>query len=207
MMLTLPGLPLFAHGQIEGFYEKYGMEYDRPHNNENEDEGFVNWHYYEIFPLMKMRKIFSGIKNFEYFAGITKKRKFEKNVFAYINKFGRKKALVIYNNKLDRTGFTLKDPYSKRNKKGRYVFTSIAKALDIKNSKKYFYIYDDFKTKSQYLLSGCDVHEYGLQFKLNGYEYKICLKFKEVYDKNGDYKKIYKKLKGKGVASINNLIK
>ena len=27
MMATLPGLPMFGHGQIEGFTEKYGMEY------------------------------------------------------------------------------------------------------------------------------------------------------------------------------------
>jgi hypothetical protein len=26
MMATLPGLPMFGHGQIEGFTEKYGME-------------------------------------------------------------------------------------------------------------------------------------------------------------------------------------
>lgn len=26
VMLTLPGLPMFGHGQIEGFAEKYGME-------------------------------------------------------------------------------------------------------------------------------------------------------------------------------------
>ncbi len=27
MMLTMPGLPMFGHGQVEGFTEKYGMEY------------------------------------------------------------------------------------------------------------------------------------------------------------------------------------
>ena len=27
MMATLPGLPMFGHGQIEGYTEKYGMEY------------------------------------------------------------------------------------------------------------------------------------------------------------------------------------
>ena len=27
MMSTLPGLPMFGHGQIEGYTEKYGMEY------------------------------------------------------------------------------------------------------------------------------------------------------------------------------------
>ncbi len=29
LMVTLPGLPMFGHGQIEGFSEKYGMEYKR----------------------------------------------------------------------------------------------------------------------------------------------------------------------------------
>jgi len=206
MMLTLPGLPLFAHGQIEGFYEKYGMEYYRQHDGEIPDEGFVNWHKYEIFPLMKMRKLFSGIKYFEYFAATLNNGKFGKNVFAYTNKFGRNKALFIYNNKLDRTVFTLKDSYSKINKDGKYVFTSIAKAMDMKNSKKYFYIYKDHRTNLQYLLSGYDVHKNGLSFKLNGYEYKICLKYEEVFDGKGLYKKIYKKLKGKGVSSIKNLL-
>ena len=27
LMVTMPGLPMFGHGQIEGFEEKYGMEY------------------------------------------------------------------------------------------------------------------------------------------------------------------------------------
>ena len=27
LMVTMPGLPMFGHGQIEGFTEKYGMEY------------------------------------------------------------------------------------------------------------------------------------------------------------------------------------
>ena len=29
LMATLPGLPMFGHGQIEGFTEKYGMEFQR----------------------------------------------------------------------------------------------------------------------------------------------------------------------------------
>ncbi len=30
MMATLPGLPMFGHGQVEGLAEKYGMEFRRP---------------------------------------------------------------------------------------------------------------------------------------------------------------------------------
>ena len=29
LMSTMPGLPMFGHGQIEGLHEKYGMEYRR----------------------------------------------------------------------------------------------------------------------------------------------------------------------------------
>jgi len=30
MLATMPGLPMFGHGQIEGYHEKYGMEYLTP---------------------------------------------------------------------------------------------------------------------------------------------------------------------------------
>jgi glycosidase len=32
LMATLPGLPMFGHGQVEGFTEKYGMEYRRAYH-------------------------------------------------------------------------------------------------------------------------------------------------------------------------------
>ncbi len=34
LMSTLPGLPMFGHGQMEGYAEKYGMEYRRAYLNE-----------------------------------------------------------------------------------------------------------------------------------------------------------------------------
>jgi hypothetical protein len=34
LMSTMPGLPMFGHGQIEGFTEKYGMEYRRAYWDE-----------------------------------------------------------------------------------------------------------------------------------------------------------------------------
>lgn len=41
MLITLPGLPMFAHGQLEGFSEKYGMEYKRSYYTEFIDEHLV----------------------------------------------------------------------------------------------------------------------------------------------------------------------
>src|SRR5579872_6498176 len=44
MMVTLPGLPMFGHGQIEGFTERYGMEYRRAYYEEKADPWLVARH-------------------------------------------------------------------------------------------------------------------------------------------------------------------
>ena len=54
-MATMPGLPMFGHGQIEGFAEKYGMEYRRAYVDETPDQGLVERHEREIFPLLHQR--------------------------------------------------------------------------------------------------------------------------------------------------------
>jgi hypothetical protein len=64
MMATLPGLPMFGHGQIEGFTEKYGMEYQRPRYDENADPWMVERHEREIAPLLKRRRLFAESSNF-----------------------------------------------------------------------------------------------------------------------------------------------
>ena len=39
MLATLPGLPMFGHGQVEGFSEQYGMEFRRPQRDESPRRG------------------------------------------------------------------------------------------------------------------------------------------------------------------------
>ena len=38
LMATMPGLPMFGHGQIEGFSEKYGMEFKKALWSEEVDD-------------------------------------------------------------------------------------------------------------------------------------------------------------------------
>ena len=64
MLVTMPGLPMFGHGQIEGFSEKYGMEYRRSYWDEPVDSHLVWRHEQEIFPLFKKRRMFSGVEHF-----------------------------------------------------------------------------------------------------------------------------------------------
>src|SRR5665648_551075 len=53
LLSTLPGLPMFGHGQIEGFHEKYGMEYQRAYWDEKVNMDLLQHHEKLIFPIMK----------------------------------------------------------------------------------------------------------------------------------------------------------
>ena len=59
LMATLPGLPMFGHGQVEGFAEKYGMEYRRAYYDEAPDRRLIQRHESEIFPLLRKRGLFA----------------------------------------------------------------------------------------------------------------------------------------------------
>src|ERR1700681_383570 len=64
LMATLPGLPMFGHGQVEGLTEKYGMEYRRAYKDEQPDGHLVQRHEREIFPLMRRRHLFAEVEHF-----------------------------------------------------------------------------------------------------------------------------------------------
>ncbi len=95
MMATLPGLPMFGHGQIEGWAEKYGMEYRRAYWDERPDEQLVQRHEREISPLLHRRYLFSGVENFLLYDFFTPEGGVNEDVFAYSNRVGEERALVV----------------------------------------------------------------------------------------------------------------
>jgi len=64
LLSTMPGLPMFGHGQIEGYSEKYGMEYYRPYWDESPDQDLIRHHQAVIFPLLHNRKVFANVNRF-----------------------------------------------------------------------------------------------------------------------------------------------
>ncbi len=99
MMATLPGLPMFGHGQIEGFSEKYGMEYQWPRYEESADRWLVERHEREIAPLLHRRWLFAESSNFLLYDFFRASGSVDENVFAYSNRKGGERALVVYNNR------------------------------------------------------------------------------------------------------------
>ncbi len=201
LMVTLPGLPMFAHGQIEGFSEKYGMEYKRAYYDEFIDDNLVSRHEYEIFPLMKKRYLFSQVINFELYDFIDNLGNINENVFAFSNKSNGERALVVYNNSYHEGSGTINHSVNKMNN-GNLNNKKLADALELKDDHKFFYSFRDHKTNLEYLFSGKDINDFGTYFSLQGYEYRVLLDFKEFYDSNGDYERLKRLIGNSGVYSI-----
>lgn len=209
MMITLPGLPMFAHGQIEGYSEKYGMEYQRAYYNETPNEELVDRHNREIFPIVQKRYLFSEVTNFWLYDFYDNNDHINDNVFVYSNSFREDKALVFFNNKYDSTQGKINFSSKKLVKNGDNKFQmniSIADAMGIKDDINIFYIFTDQISGLEFIFNGHSIHQDGLFLQLRGFEYKVFNKVREVYDVFGDYEKFIRHIGNGGLASIDYFI-
>lgn len=98
MMSTMPGLPLFSHGQIEGRSEKYGMEFRAPRWNEPVDGQVFERHVRDIAPLLRERGLYAGIAHFELFVVEHEHGGTCEDVFAYANRLHGRSTFVLFHN-------------------------------------------------------------------------------------------------------------
>ncbi|MBU0507997.1 alpha-amylase, partial [bacterium] len=165
MMATMPGLPMFGHGQIEGLTEKYGHEYQRAYYDEHPDEELVHRHEREIFPILRQRQLFSGAEHFLLYDVYRDSGEVDENVLAYSNGYGQARALVVYHNKWAETGGWIQTSaaFSVRDGEGRkLVRRALAEGLGLRSDSGLFYILKDRVTGLEYLRSGKDLHSRGL---------------------------------------------
>jgi len=98
LLATMPGLPMFGHGQFEGYKERYGMDFLQPHLKETPDEHLITRHKELIHPLLENRFKYSRSKNFKLHNYHYTNGKINNNVIAYSNQNYNYQSLVIYNN-------------------------------------------------------------------------------------------------------------
>ncbi|HUL44683.1 MAG TPA: alpha-amylase family glycosyl hydrolase [Bacteroidota bacterium] len=208
MMVTLPGLPMFAHGQIEGYAEKYGMEYKRAYYDEVPDEHLVRRHEREIFPIMQKRHLFSQVSDFEMYDFIDSGGRLNENVFAYSNMTGSERALICYHNKYEETSGWIHDAVGKTtaaggDEEGKFVVRrSIGQALHLKSEGPVYYLFRDFRSNLEFIRSGRELSERGIFVELKAFHYYVFLDFREVFDTTGEYASLERHLGGRGVPDI-----
>lgn len=206
LMVTMPGLPMFGHGQIEGFTEKYGMEYQKAYWNETPDYDLIERHNREIFPLMKKRYLFAEVDNF-YFYDVWDNGHVNENVFAYSNAFDEEKAVVFYNNVYQQAVGWIKESCRYAVKTGEESVEqrtcSIGNALRLSASDNAYCIFREQRSNLWYIRTCREIHEKGLFLSLNGFESQVLMDFSEVFDdETGKYRILYETLGGRGVEDI-----
>ncbi len=210
MLVTMPGLPMIGHGQVEGYSEKYGMEYRRAYWDEHVDDELVRRHEAEIFPLMRKRHIFSGAVNFALHDFYTPHGWVDENVFAYTNRSGNERAVIIYNNAFNTTQGWIKRSTAINVGSGdapHLEHRSVAEALALKTGDADLYIFKDYRTQLQFIRSGKQIADEGIYAHLNGYQYVAFLDWREIYDNDGSWRRVMHLLNGAGVHDIDGLFR
>ena len=207
LMITMPGLPMFGHGQIEGFTEKYGMEYTKAYKDEKPSQYLVDRHWREIFPLMKKRYLFSGVENFLFY-DLWQDGVVNENVFAYSNGCGGERTFVVYNNKYDRAYGWIKqsDPYAVKTGNGdetKLVSRSISEGLNLNGEDDKYCIFRENRSNLWYIRKSKEICEKGLFVMLNGFEYQVYMDIHQVTDEeDGRYRILCEHLNGAGCEDI-----
>ena len=98
LMSTFPGTPMFGHGQIEGYKERYGMDFLFPRSQEKPNEASIFLQQSKIKPLLENRHKFSGSENFKLYDYLSPEKEVINDVIAFSNKNNGYQSLIIFNN-------------------------------------------------------------------------------------------------------------
>ena len=207
LLATLPGLPMIGHGQIEGYREKYGMEYQRAYFDEKPNGWLIDQHERRIFPLLRKRYLFANVDNFNIYDcygpnGV------EESVYAFVNGSGNERTLVLVNNRYERIYGTISVSAPKLKKNGeerKMVRTNLAENLNLNFGSRNYCLMDCFSDGLTYIIPSINLFD-GFSFGLNGYEARVFWNIREVEDTDGCIEALHKEYGERGIKDINKAI-
>jgi glycosidase len=199
VLSTLPGLPMFGHGQVEGLREKYGMEFRKPKWEETPDEGLIAGHAWKIFPVLHRRYLFADVENFFLYDLYNANGLVDENVFAYSNVYQDERGLVIYHNRFADTNGWIKISAGYLDKgTGDLRQKSLAEGLGLPFEG--FVIFKDYVNHLEYIRSCEEIWQKGLFLDLHAYQHHVFMDWRFVDDER--WETIYAALNGAGIESM-----
>lgn len=166
LMLTLPGLPMFAHGQVEGLEEKYGMEFAAPRSSEKQDGHLYRHHNAFIFPLMRQRRRFAGADDLEMFPLRLDNGEIDENVLAFSRGRGRETLLVLVHNRYASTEGRLRNGELNTDH-------TLMDILQIPASCNRDLCFHDLVTGTRVIQSATEIRRRGVHFHLKAYGHHL----------------------------------
>lgn len=206
LMVTMPGLPMFGHGQVEGFHEKYGMEYRRAYWQETMNQELVARHEREIFPLVRRRYLFSGAADFNLFDVRDTEGAVCEDLFAYSNRHGDERVLVCYLNRLELGGGWVQQACPRRSAGEGYSQT-LSEALGLETGKRLYYCLTEQRSDLTFLRHSEQLAAEGLFVMLDGYQSQVYAGFRRVVDEDGVVERLHAELDGRGVPDLDRALR
>ena len=208
LMVTLPGLPMFGHGQVEGFAEKYGMEYQRAYHDEPIDKDLVARHEREIFPLLHRRYLFAEVRDFLLYDVFTRDGGVNEDIFAFSNRAGGERSLIVYHNREAGASGWIRTSAAYAGKAGAdgekiLHQQTLGEGLGLNDGSDGWVTFRDSVSGLEYLRESRELVHEGLYVELGAYQRQVFLGFREVVDgPTHQYRRLAERLAGAGVPAI-----
>jgi hypothetical protein len=199
---------MFGHGQIEGYTEKYGMEYRWPRYDESPDPWLVERHDREIAPLLKRRWLFAESSNFLLYDFFQGSGSVDENVFAYSNRNGGERALVVYNNRYGTAHGTIHHSAAYADKgAGALRQQRLRDGLGLSGDYANVIAFRDSLTGLHYLRRAGDLLDRGLTLELHAYQCHVFLDWREMRSTaQYPWDRLCDSLNGRGVPNLDDAL-
>ncbi len=212
VLATLPGLPMLGHGQVEGFTEKYGMEFRRARLDEQPDSDLVARHERHLFPLVHRRAMFAEARDFLFYGLVRDDGLVDENVYAYSNGSGESRSVIVYHNRFADTQGSLRQsvPFAVKQPDGSRSTTrrSLAQGLQIPPDPGVLIGFRDERRGLEYLRPAMRLHDEGLRVRLGAYQCQVLTGFRELRDAPGaPWSRLAADLGDRGVPSLEDALR
>ena len=194
VLATMPGLPMFGHGQVEGYGERYGMEYRRAYLDETPDADLVARHEREIFPLLHRRWLFAEVDDFALYDFYTSDGAVNEDVFVFSNRRGDARSLVVYHNKYAETSGWIRT--------AAVTGKTLGQGLGLTSDATDYLVMRDAHSGLEYIRSQRELSEQGLYLELHAYSTHVFIDLRDVHDADGQWRRLAEWLGGRGVPSL-----
>lgn len=209
LMATLPGLPMFGHGQLEGFEEKYGMEFRRAQRVETIDQGMLDEHWRRISPLLHRRALFAGAAEFLLYDCFDAAGQVNEDVYAYSNRVGHEAALVVFHNRYaDAHGwirwsaaYAEKRADGSRPLRQRMLIDGLGLPTDDRLVRC-----REVVTGQEHLLRTVTLREQGMPVALGGYGSRVYLDWSVVHEDGRPWRELERQLAGQGCPDLEDAL-
>ena len=211
LMATLPGLPMFGHGQVEGYTEKYGMEFRRAHYDEQPDAWLVARHEREIAPLLHRRYLFADVKEFLLYDFFTDHGHVNEDVFALSNRSGHDRALVVFNNRYATASGWIRAScaYAEKLPQGKRMRQrTLGEGFSLSGDADAYIACRDVFSGLEHLYRQRDLAERGMKIDLHAYQTHVFLDWRDLHsDASHPWSQLCDELCGRGVSSLDDALR